>query len=151
MNRLGVFAVMLSTGSIGQNDPMASMTMDEPGRSAQIVVTINPEARVSAVMAAALPPPVSCTEPTALKVKIVNQGQISAPLQARLISDGGQVAAIHMDKARLSGSREEERALHILPGSNAPVDLTIAFSLDGNIGDLGGRDRVHFIFRCDSR
>lgn len=53
-----------------------------------------------------------------------------------------------MDSAKLSGLADENRALHLIPlGPNA-VDITIAFSLDTNIGDLGGRDRVHLLLRC---
>jgi hypothetical protein len=48
----------------------------------------------------------------------------------------------------LSGETEESRMLHLLPLGPDPVDVTIAFGIDKNIGDLGGRDRVHFVVRC---
>jgi len=122
-----------------------------PSGDAQIVVTINPEARVSATLGAGLPPPVACGEATELKVKIVNQGGVTAPLHARLTGDGARHAALHMDVTNLSGQSEDLRLLHLIPQGPGSVDVTVAFSIDNNVGDLGGRDRVHFLVRATKK
>lgn len=120
-----------------------------PGK-AQIVLTINPEARVSAVMAAPLQAPGACGSPTELKIKVINQGFITAPLRASIVGDDTSRVSLHMDGAKLSGKTDDFRTLHLIPLGPDPVDVTIAFSIDKNIGDLGGRDRVHFVVRCVS-
>ncbi len=122
-------------------DPLA------PG-DAQIVVTINPEARVSAVLDAPLPASGTCGSATALKVKVINQGFVTAPLRASIVGDGVKHVVVQMDDTKLSGEPQESRTLHLIPLRSDAVDVTIAFSIDKNIGDLGGRDRVHFLVRC---
>ena len=119
-----------------------------PPGNAQIVVSINPEARVSAVLAAPLPAPSACGSATELKIKVINQGFITAPLRASIVGDGASRVSLHMESAKLSGNAEDHRTLHLIPLGSDPVDVTIAFSIDKNIGDLGGRDRVHFVVRC---
>ena len=119
-----------------------------PAGDAQIIVIINPEARVSAAIGAPLPPPVKCGEAAELKIKVVNQGVVTAPLMATLVGDGSKHVDLHMEKSKLTGAPEEGRALHLIPTGPDAADVTIAFSLDRNIGDLGGRDRVHLLVRC---
>ena len=120
-----------------------------PPGDAQIVITINPEARVSAALAAPLPAPGACGSATELKIKVINQGFITAPLRASIVGDSASQVSLHMDSAKLSGQAEDNRTLHLIPLGLDPVDVTIAFSIDKNIGDLGGRDRVHFIVSCE--
>lgn len=148
MKRLALLALPIAGTAFAQQDHSHHHHAAPPAGDAQIVVTINPEARVSAIVAAPLPPPAPCGEATELKVKIVNQGVVTAPLRARLVEDGARYAALHMDAAKLSGRLEDTRLLHLIPLGAAPVDLTLAFSIDNNIGDLGGRDRVHLLVRC---
>jgi hypothetical protein len=116
--------------------------------NAHIVVSINPEARVSVTLAAPLPSPSACGSNTALNVKVINQGFITAALRASIVGEDAPRISLHMDSVRLSGKAEESRMLHLLPLGPDPVDVTIAFSIDKSIGDLGGRDRVHFVVRC---
>src|SRR5262245_34493650 len=113
--------------------------------NAQIVVTINAEARVSAVARAPLPAPAPCGSPTRLAVQVINHRFITAPLRAVIAGDAARLVTIHMDGSKLTGRSEESRNLGLIPSGHDPVDLTIAFSIDNNIGDLGGRNRVHFI------
>jgi hypothetical protein len=119
-----------------------------PGGGGQIVVTINPEARVSAVMGNALPQPGRCDAPMPLEIKVYNQGGITAPLRARLVNAPHYVA-IHMDGPPLSGQPEEVRPLHVVLSRPEAVDITIAFSVAGDNGDLLDRDRVHLLVRCE--
>ena len=119
-----------------------------PADDAQIVVTINPEARVSAVIGAPLPPPAPCGSATELNIKVINQGFVTAPLRAAIVGDGARHVALRMDSTKLSGQPQDSRVLHVIPHESGLVDVTIAFSIDNNIGDLGGRDRVHLLLRC---
>src|SRR5437667_226382 len=52
-----------------------------------IKITINPEARVSVILAAALPPPARCGTPAALLVKIIDQGFVTSRLEAEVVGD----------------------------------------------------------------
>src|SRR5262245_28654681 len=78
---------------------------EEPASTADahIVVTINPEARVSAVLGAPLPAPPVCGTAMELRLKIVNQGFVTAPLRASIVGDGARLVELHMDGAKLSG------------------------------------------------
>ena len=113
-----------------------------------IIITINPEARVSAALAAALPPAVPCGKPAELSVKIVNQGFVTSRLEARFVGDVAAGATLDFYPEPLTGAREELRTLYIILTAPGPTDLTIAFRSHDNAPDLGGRDRIHFIMRC---
>ena len=119
-----------------------------PSSGSQIVVTINPEARVNAVIGDALPRPNRCNTPMPLAVKVFNQGGITAPLRAHLV-DAPQYITIHMDGSPLSGQPEEKRLLHVILSRPEATDITIAFSVAGDEGDLVDRDRVHVLVRCE--
>jgi diadenosine tetraphosphatase ApaH/serine/threonine PP2A family protein phosphatase len=122
-----------------------------PPGNAQLVVTINPEARVSVVLGAPLPPPPPCGTATELKVEVINNGFVTAPLKAEIVGDDTRFVALHMDSAKLSGTPQDSRVLHLTPRGLDLADVTIAFSIENNIGDLGGRDRVHLLVRCINR
>jgi len=149
MRRFALLVAALTAGPALADEHAHHGAPAAPG-DAQIVVTVNPEARVSAVLGVALPPPPQCGDAAELKVRIVNQGMIKAPLRARLVGDGARYAAIHMEVVGLSGAAEEDRRLHVIPTQGGPVDLTVAFSFDDKSGDLAGRDRVHFLLNCKS-
>jgi len=119
-----------------------------PVDDGQFIVTINPEARVSVVLGAPLPAPSPCGTAQELKVNVVNDGFVTAPLQAAVIGDGARYVSLHMDGAKLSGEAKDTRTLRLIPHGPELVDVTMAFSIDNNLGDLGGRDRVHFLMRC---
>lgn len=125
----------------GHGDPTSS--------DAQIVVTINPEARVSAVVGSSMPPTPKCGEATELRVQIVNQGFVTAPLRATVVGDGKSRVALHMDAAKLNGGPQDIRLLHFMSLVSGPTDVTVAFSIDNNVGDLGGRDRVSLLLMCN--
>ena len=111
-------------------------------------ITINPEARVSVVMWGNLPPPVPCGTPADFFIKIINQGFVTAHLEAQLVGDAppGTVLDFHPDP--LKGIPEETRIMHIKLAKPGTTDLTIAFKAHHEIPDLGGRDRVHFLMQC---
>jgi hypothetical protein len=113
-----------------------------------IVITINPEARVSVVLAGALPPPSACGTSTDLSVRIVNQGSVTARLEARLVDEPPPGVAVELDPAPLRGVAEEKRILHVRLAKPGLTDLTIAFRAHNGIPDLGGRDRIHFLIQC---
>ena len=113
-----------------------------------IKIAINPEARVSVTLAGALPAPVLCGTPAVLAVKIVNQGFVTARLEAELVGDIPPGVAIDFHPAPLQGLPEEWRTLQITLTTPGPTDLTIAFRAHQELPDLGGRDRVHFVMHC---
>jgi hypothetical protein len=96
--------------------------------SAHIVVTVNPEARVSAVRGRPLPLQ-QCGTPVAIEVAVVNQGFVTAPLRALLVGDGGVHARLGLEPRRLTGRSTESRLLRLEPIGRTPLDLTIAFSI----------------------
>jgi hypothetical protein len=113
-----------------------------------IKITINPEERVSVVLAGALPQPAPCGSVIDLPVKIVNQGFVTARLEAQLI--GETPAGVYLDfhSEPLKGVPEESRQLHIMLTKPGLTDLTVSFKAHDVIPDLGGRDRVHFLISC---
>jgi hypothetical protein len=133
------------TPSVAQE--MSGMGMVNHSDGAQIIVTVNPEARVSAVLGNAPLPSHPCGTPNTLQVKVINQDGVRSPLQARLV-DAPAAVAMKWDDAALTGRQDEERLLQIRIGRNEVADLTVAFSLSGDPGDLASRDRVHFILKC---
>src|SRR5271154_3714145 len=54
---------------------------------APINVTINPEGRVSVTLGHALPSPTPCRTPVEFGVRIVNQGFVTARLEAQLVGN----------------------------------------------------------------
>jgi hypothetical protein len=113
-----------------------------------IKITINPEARVSVALAGQLPPPAPCGIATDLPVKIVNQGFVTAQLQAELVDNAPAGVTLDFHPAPLKGLPEELRALRIVLVQPGPTDLTIAFKAHNEIPDLVDRDRVHFLISC---
>lgn len=116
---------------------------------APIKITINPEVRVSVERVGPLPPPVQCGEAMALPVSIVNQGFLTAPLQVSLVE-------LSPDNVRLDFSGEslkglpEQRTLYVILTEPGPTDITVAFRAKGDVGDLGGRDRIHLLVSCEA-
>jgi len=117
-------------------------------REAPIQITINPEARVSVVLAGSLPHPVPCGTAADFSVKILNQGFITSRLEAEFV--GNTPAGVNLDfhPEPLKGVREELRHLRITLTRPDPTDLTIAFKAHNEVPDLGGRDRIHFVMHC---
>lgn len=115
---------------------------------APIQIRINPEARVSATLGGALPPPTTCGTPVELAVKITNQGFITAGLEARLVGDPPEGARLDFHPEPLKGMPMELRTLRLTLTKPALTDLTIAFRPHNDVGDLGGRDRIHLLMRC---
>jgi hypothetical protein len=133
---------------MAQHDGHSHRHEAEAVSDAQIVITINPEARVSAAVNAPLPKPPACGSVIELEIKIINQGFVTAPVRASIIGSGSRLVELHMDAAKLSGNREDTRKLHLIPFGEDVADITVAFSIDNNVGDLGGRDRVSLLVRC---
>jgi hypothetical protein len=113
-----------------------------------IMITINPEARVSAALAGALPQPVSCGTAADLAVRILNQSFATFRLEAQFVGDIPGGVSLDFRPAPLKGVREESRNLRITLTNPDPTDLTVAFKAHNGLPDLGGRDRVHFVMRC---
>jgi hypothetical protein len=114
-----------------------------------LVITINPEARVSVMMAGSRAFAAADAR-LELPVTIVNEGKVTMPLAPMLV--GMPSASVRGLESRLSGASLEYRTVEIVfdPASAAPVsDVTLAFTLEGAHADLGGRDRVHFLVRSD--
>lgn len=146
---LFVFAAMLGGTAYGQqSDHMHHHEGAPSSGDAQIVVTINPEARVSVARGVALPPPTKCATPITLVVKIFNQGSVTAPLIATIVGSGAKHVTLHMESNPLTGHRDETRTLHLIPIGTDPADVTISFEIAHNIGDFGDHDRVNFLVRC---
>jgi hypothetical protein len=115
---------------------------------APIMITINPEARVSVALAGALPQPVSCGKAADLAVGIVNHSFATFRLEAQFVDDVPAGVSLDFRPAPLKGVREEFRNLRIILTNPDLTDLTIAFKAHNELPDLGGRDRVHFVMRC---
>ena len=123
---------------------MGPVSPDDP----PIKITINPEARVSVVLAGALPSPAPCGKAADWPVKIVNQGFVTSQLEAEIVGDVPPGVTFDFHPAPLKGVPEELRVLHLTLTKPGVIDVTLAFRAHNEIPDLGGRDRVHFLLRC---
>jgi hypothetical protein len=113
-----------------------------------IKITINSEARISVTLAGPLPPAPPCGTVTDLPVTIVNQGFVTARLEAQLVGDAPAGVTIDFRPEPLKGVPRELRQLQIALTKPGLTDLTIAFRAHNELPDLGGRDRVHVLMRC---
>ena len=131
----------------GHDMPGMNMGPARDDSGAQIIVTVNPEARVSAVLTSPQPAAAVCGAPVDLSVKVLNQAGITAPLKARLVDPPAGVA-MTLEGAPLSGRPQDRLTLQLVSRRREATDLTIAFSFTGDAGDLADRDRVHLLLRC---
>ena len=120
----------------------AASTGDAP-----IKITINPEGRVSATIEGALPSSAPRGVPIVISIGIVNQGFVTARLEAQLVGNPPAEATLDFHPEALKGVPHETRTLRITLTSRAPTDMTIAFRLHDEVPDLGGRDRIHLLMR----
>lgn len=130
------------------DDPHAHHRHATEPDGSPILVTINPEARVSVRLVAALPPAPVCGSALDIAVKVVNQGYVTAPLQVFWLSEPPPGASLTLLGDSLSGAAEERRILRVTLTNPELTDVTIGFNTRNNIPDIGGRDRVHFLLNC---
>jgi len=142
---LGALLVLpaLAAAADHVHDSAAAAPNDPP-----IKITINPEARVSATLAGALPSPTICGRPVEFRVWIVNQGFVTSRLEARLVGEVPEGTQLDFHPEPLKGVPEEQRTLRLTLTAPGPTDITLAFKSQNNAPDLGGRDRVHFLMKC---
>jgi hypothetical protein len=113
-----------------------------------IKITINPEARVSVSRRDDLPPVSVYENVMELPVTIINEGFVTASLEARLVGSVPRGTSVDFPSEPLKGIREERRFLRVTLVSNEAVDVTIAFRIKNDISAISDRDRVHLLLRC---
>lgn len=160
-NRLAALALLAATPAgaaemehhHGQmhHDGEAHHHGDAPVRRAPIEIAINPEARVSVTLGAPMPKHQPCGRPIAIPVSIANDSFITARLEARLAGNVPKDVRLDFRPEPLSGKAQDWRALTLVLGEPGLKDITISFKAHGDIPDLGGRDRVHFLIGCEPR
>ena len=116
--------------------------------SANVVVTINPEARVMASLDAPPPPPQPCGSPIELNIKVINKGFVTAPLVASALGDVARYVDVDMVPRKLNGDAEDSRVLRLIPRGPGTADVTIVFTLENNIKDHGRNNQVHLLLSC---
>ena len=114
-----------------------------------IRVMINPEARVSVSAAEDFAPTARPGIPLVLPVKIVNQGFVTAALEAEIVGGAPPGVVLEFRPEPLKGLPTEVRTLRITAKYAGTVDLTVAFRARNEIPDLGDRDRIHFLLHCE--
>jgi len=116
-------------------------------REGGIVVTINPEARVSAVRIGHSLRLANNETSILVPVLIINNGRVTAPLRATLLRPERDLVDVSMASEALSGAPNEKRELEIRLAVSGPLDVAIAFEISPEGGDLAGRDRIHVYLR----
>jgi hypothetical protein len=135
--------------SIAQEHDHAEPIQSSDGVGEAIQLTINPEARVSVVWRGSMPLTSTCGQALSLPVRVVNQGFVTAPIEAALVGTStSDDITLDFPMEPLNGMREERRTLRVTLNSPGLFDLTIAFHARGDVSDLGGRDRIHLLLRC---
>jgi len=146
--RLVLFALLFAMGAAGGQGSGPTTAQAAASRSATIEVAINPEARVAVTLTGILPPSARCGVASAVGVRIVNQGFVTAPLESKLVGTPRAGVSLAWDSEPLRGTPEEFRILYLTLARAGMTDVTIAFRALGQTPDLGGRERVHFLARC---
>jgi hypothetical protein len=95
-----------------------------------------------------LPPLARCGTPADLSVRIVTQGFVTSRLEAEFVGEAPAGASLEFHPPPLRGMSEELRELRITLTRPGLTDLTIAFRSHNEAPDIGGRDRIHFLLRC---
>lgn len=155
-NRLGSFAIAVIAGCSSSSALSVEMdhhhhdgkAMNMLSRHAPIEISINPEARVSVVLAAPVPASNACRRPIIVPVKILNDGFVTAHLEAHLVGNVPSGVTMDFRPKPLSGKPEDWRQLAVTLMEPGTKDLTISFKAHNDIPDLGGRDRIHFLISC---
>ena len=115
---------------------------------ALIRIVINPETRISVSRVGELPSTVACGKPLILPVEIINQGFVTAPLEASVVDGASQDISLEFPTQPLTGRDEERRILRVTLRKPGASDITVAFRARRGFPDLGGRDRIHLLLRC---
>jgi hypothetical protein len=115
---------------------------------APIEIKINPESRVSASITGPWPPPARCGTAASIPLEILNQGFLTARLEAQLADVPPRGVSLELQPEPLTGVAEETRVLKITMAQPGPADVTIAFKAHDGASDLGGRDRIHVLMQC---
>ena len=144
---LAALLALAPPGHAGDGPPPSERCSPAAAQGCPVVVTINPEGRVSAMIMGALPPPAAYGAPVDLAVAVVNQGFSTGRLEARLVGSPAAAATLDFRPEPLKGVPLERRYMRITLTGGAPTDLTIAFSLRNESPDIGGRDRIHMLLR----
>jgi hypothetical protein len=119
-------------------------------RAALIRIVINPETRISVSRVGQLPSTTSCGKPLILPVEIVNQGFVTAALEASIVDGASEDISVEFPTQPLTGRDEERRILRVTLRRPGVSDITVAFRARHGFPDLGGRDRIHLLLRCSA-
>lgn len=142
------FAALVVATAAGAQEHAGHHHEAPPPADAPIIVTINPESRVSVRWIGPTPPFAVCGSPVRLAVAIRNEAFVTAPLWARIVGLNPPGVNVHLDPAPLTGSPTERRDLDVTLERTGSVDLTLEFTIPGESPDLAGRSRVHFLLDC---
>lgn len=112
-----------------------------------IIVTINPEARVSVIRVGPSLRAPRDGGPIRVPVRVINKGLVTAPLRAVLLRPGHESVEVSLAGGPLGGAPQESLELELRAIGGDPLDVTIAFEISAEGGDLAGRDRVHLLLR----
>lgn len=132
-------------GHAGHAGHEAHAEPDPASTPAQLVIVINPEARVA--VAPGREPPPTCAPTSDLRIAVFNQGKVSGSLLAELVENPPPGVTLEAD-LRLTGAARQDLALRLRSTRSTTSDLTVAFRLPGEPLELGGRGRAHLLVRC---
>lgn len=116
----------------------------QTGTKAHIVIEVNPEVRVNVRRGGKRVPDVATDGSVVLDIEIVNDGFLTAALEARLVDSVPCGVELEFLPHPLQGVSHERRTLRIVLKNTEPVDVTIAFHTQNAGREKGGRDRLHF-------
>jgi len=140
----GTAAAQDHAGHAGHAGHEAHAEPDPASTPAQVMIVINPEARVAA--APGREPSPACAPASDVRIAVFNQGKVTGRLLAGLEGPPPGVA-LEAD-LRLSGAPRQDLVLRLRSTRRTTTDLTIAFRLPGEPPELGGRGQVHLLVRC---
>jgi len=137
-----------STSLVASALCLCTCAIADPLPALYVALTINPEARVSALLVGVASKPANCRDPIELPIQVQNRGFATFRLLAYLPDAIPTSVALDLPPEPLTGATAEHRILRITLTEARTIDLTIAFRVPGDKPDLGGRDRIHLLIRC---
>lgn len=137
---LGIGAGVYRTGSGAESAPPARPVV-------ALVVSINPEARVSVEPTNAALAPQRCDRPIEIGIDVFNDSFTRAPLRAAALSSAFEILA--QPTPALSGEPRERRTMTIHLNRPSPVEVGLAFDVGPGTQDIGWRGATALLVHCD--
>lgn len=113
------------------------------------LIVINPEARVTITALRRLCRTVRPNESVTMTAIVQNQGFVTGPLRMWLEPSDAPIQVM-LEGAELTGLPDQHVKIHLVVAEPTVIAVEIHVRAASMTGDLGGRDRVQMLIRCEA-